>query len=148
MPRRDDLIELCVLLRCPAGHTLGQLIIDCDRVDLIARFFDVYGPGVGHGEPLHYAGGQLRYRCPSCVRTCHGHGWPIPPRRFVPWRSVAALLAALAVLPEGNLNRTITATADAVRDAWRALIPDGTPRPDGYADCWNDWRDGPRHAGK
>lgn len=146
MPRRDDLIELRVQLRCPAGHTLGQLIIDRDthHLDLIARSFDVHGPGAGHGEPVHYAAGKLRYRCPSCVRTAHGHGWPPPPPRSVPWRSMAALLAALAVLTEGN--RTVTATAAAVREAWRALIPDGTPRPDGYAEYWDAWR--PRHAGE
>lgn len=145
-----DLIVLRVFLVCQLGHDLGELEIDRDTrtLTLTARSFDTYGAGAGDGEPLHYAAGKLRYRCPSCVRTTQGHRLPAPPPRAIAWRTVAALAAALAVAPEGQLNRRITATAEAVRDAQRALMPDaGEPRSDRYAEYWAAWREGPRHAG-
>lgn len=150
MPKSGDLIVLAVFLVCPAGHDLGELEIDRNThtLTLTARSFDTYGAGAGDGEPVHYAAGKLRYRCPSCVRTTRGHRLQPPPPRAIPWRTVAALAAALAVAPVGQLNRRITATAESMRDAYRALLPDdGEPRPARYAAYWDDWREGPRHAG-
>lgn len=141
MPKRSDHIVIALYLSCPASHRLGELEIDRDTHSL-KLLESGYGRDVA-GEPLRYEDGKLRYRCASCVRTTLDHGWPQPPPRAVPWRTVAALAAALACQPEGNLNRTLTATTEHFRDALSALIPDDEPRPDAFATYLADFRDGP-----
>lgn len=142
VPKRNDLTLITLHLACPAGHTLGRLRIDrdLDTLTLITAPADRENPG-----QLRYESGKLRYLCPSCINAGHARHAPYPQPRAVPWRSVAALAAALACSPTDNLNRTLTATAEHVRDALRAIVPDDEARPAPFAEYLAAFRHGPNY---
>ncbi len=137
-PRRDDLAVIRLRLLCPHKHPLGALVIDRDtaRLQLIGRHD-------ADGDPLHHGADKLRYRCGTCVRTAQAQRTQRPQSRALPWRTVAAVAAALACGPADNLNRALVATPESLRAALLAFVPDGEPRPDGYADYLARWRVGP-----